>query len=591
MERSTLTLTCLASLIILSSALAQWDVPQVTRFTDTDVPLKPATQALVMDRDGWLHAVWMQYDFGTQGYDVLYSTNRPDSVWAEPVPVNLNAEPCFEAELQIDPLTNQPVVAYQSFDDLKLASWNGAEWEREVIHPGDVSVTYSPSLAIDSSSVAHVCWVNFVSDGEYSLAYRVMQEGSTTRILEDANLGEFGGGALPRLAVTPEGAAHIAYRNGGDGTSQVNHAWNEFSDDTNWSYEEVNALAQQEAFPSISVTVDGNVHLAMIGNNGFTLPAEVYYRFKANGFWSDAVEVTSELDSLSWSYPVLYVDHTGRPHIVSSEVLGSVPLGGMAYSQRQDDGTWQSMLIATADWSYPGFVVDQSLYGHLMILSGYNSPQGDFDFWLARSSVPLVSISHLSASPGTLEFGTVLLGEGATLPLLIQNTGSVDVTVAEIVAPLDYFTDFSDPVALVPNEALTVNVTFAPLEVGNRNGTLQVNSDASNSPSFVLLAGSGAKPTEGGNSGSVPSGFGILDCYPNPFNPATSVSFYLSRAEHVRLAVYDVTGREVTVLANGVYDAGAHHTMFDATEHSPGTYFVSLQSVRAKHTQKILLLK
>jgi len=51
--------------------------------------------------------------------------------------------------------------------------------------------------------------------------------------------------------------------------------------------------------------------------------------------------------------------------------------------------------------------------------------------------------------------------------------------------------------------------------------------------------------------------------YPNPFNPRTTISFSLPHPEDVRLAVYDILGREVAVLVDGPQAAGAHRVPFD----------------------------
>lgn len=79
--------------------------------------------------------------------------------------------------------------------------------------------------------------------------------------------------------------------------------------------------------------------------------------------------------------------------------------------------------------------------------------------------------------------------------------------------------------------------------------------------------------------------------YPNPFNPTTAIRFSLPRAQEVRLAVYDVLGRQVAVLASGMQMAGTHEVQIDASTWSSGTYFYRLDAGGAAITRPMLLVK
>jgi ligand-binding sensor domain-containing protein len=65
--------------------------------------------------------------------------------------------------------------------------------------------------------------------------------------------------------------------------------------------------------------------------------------------------------------------------------------------------------------------------------------------------------------------------------------------------------------------------------------------------------------------------------YPNPFNPGTRISYELPTSSHVRLSVYDVLGREVSVLVHERVEAGVHSVAFDASGLAGGVYFYRLQ--------------
>ncbi len=78
------------------------------------------------------------------------------------------------------------------------------------------------------------------------------------------------------------------------------------------------------------------------------------------------------------------------------------------------------------------------------------------------------------------------------------------------------------------------------------------------------------------DEGEFPAQTQLLQNYPNPFNPSTTIKFELQKSSEVRLTVFDVLGREVSVLVNERRDAGVHDVKFDASGLSSGVYFYRL---------------
>lgn len=66
--------------------------------------------------------------------------------------------------------------------------------------------------------------------------------------------------------------------------------------------------------------------------------------------------------------------------------------------------------------------------------------------------------------------------------------------------------------------------------------------------------------------------------YPNPFNPKTVISYQLPVASKVSLKVYDVLGREVATLVDGMKDAGAYSATFDGARLASGVYIMRLSA-------------
>ena len=91
---------------------------------------------------------------------------------------------------------------------------------------------------------------------------------------------------------------------------------------------------------------------------------------------------------------------------------------------------------------------------------------------------------------------------------------------------------------------------------------------------------------------SQPNSFELSQNYPNPFNPTTVISYRLSSANKVTLKVYDILGREVATLADGVESAGQHSIVFNAGRLSSGVYFYSLTtSEGVRIAKKMILMK
>jgi hypothetical protein len=88
-----------------------------------------------------------------------------------------------------------------------------------------------------------------------------------------------------------------------------------------------------------------------------------------------------------------------------------------------------------------------------------------------------------------------------------------------------------------------------------------------------------------------PRAFGLSQNYPNPFNPFTKIDYSVPKAGRVRLSVYDIMGREVAVLVDGVKNAGTHTATFDASRLTTGVYVYRFEAAGKVESRKLMLLK
>jgi hypothetical protein len=90
---------------------------------------------------------------------------------------------------------------------------------------------------------------------------------------------------------------------------------------------------------------------------------------------------------------------------------------------------------------------------------------------------------------------------------------------------------------------------------------------------------------------SNPDEYKLYNNYPNPFNPATILSYSLPQSSFTTLKIYDVIGNEVAVLVNEIQTAGTHQVVFNAVSLPSGVYLYSLQAGSFKQTKKMILMK
>ena len=93
--------------------------------------------------------------------------------------------------------------------------------------------------------------------------------------------------------------------------------------------------------------------------------------------------------------------------------------------------------------------------------------------------------------------------------------------------------------------------------------------------------------------GEKPGRLVIAGATPNPFGEHTSIRFGIPVDGHVTLEAYDVTGRQVAILAEGEYPAGYHNVEWKSAEQVAGTglYFLRLRSENEDVTYKVVISK
>lgn len=169
---------------------------------------------------------------------------------------------------------------------------------------------------------------------------------------------------------------------------------------------------------------------------------------------------------------------------------------------------------------------------------------------------------------------------GATWAPLARTTGTLTNTWTRVTHPL----------RCAINLTSSVRFRFRACDLGGDSiveaaiDDLGVWRFADGSAGIVAAPAAGAAPLR------------LAAVRPNPFTPAALVSYEVSQRERVKLEIYDVTGRLVRTLADGVVDAGMQRIVFDGRSEggqdlASGTYFLRIEAGGGSEVQKLSLVR
>ncbi len=198
---------------------------------------------------------------------------------------------------------------------------------------------------------------------------------------------------------------------------------------------------------------------------------------------------------------------------------------------------------------------------------------------MRSSTTPRVEGTSPQVGPGLL----------ALLALLL---GMVDVS------PADAFelrrTAFSGGTVESTGGAFLLRGTVGEVGVAGRGTGGSYRLGEGFWPGFFRLLATDA-PAQGGGP-QIRGENGLAQSFPNPFRNAATVSFSLAQSTPVRLTVFDVTGRRVATLVDGVRAAGRHEIRWNGNDDSglavaSGVFFYRLDAASYSATKRMLRLR
>jgi hypothetical protein len=142
----------------------------------------------------------------------------------------------------------------------------------------------------------------------------------------------------------------------------------------------------------------------------------------------------------------------------------------------------------------------------------------------------------------------------------------------------------SDPAvsdaAFICGSGAALHVVWSDNRHGATNYEIYYKRDPSGNANAITQIGS-----------EVPREFSLSQNYPNPFNPVTNIEFKVRETGLIKMTVFDIMGREISVLVNEIMRAGTYKVDFDAGKLSSGIYFYRINAENFSQTKKMILTK
>jgi photosystem II stability/assembly factor-like uncharacterized protein len=258
-------------------------------------------------------------------------------------------------------------------------------------------------------------------------------------------------------------------------------------------------------------------------------------------------------------------------HILAGTAIG-------LYRSLDFGQTWERMDGLSANSSVVGIQTDPNNYMYCGVR--------DEGVW--KSSGPMLVYFRMNE----YNAGDVIIGDSSIVRIRFYNPAVYTLSLQNLSFSQEgMYRIHEAPSLLVPLDSGEIQIVFKPTTLGYFIDTLKIVTNLDSM--YVIVSGNGIDNTGISTSkNDLVLRVTVLDQnYPNPFNPSTTIRFGLPEACHVRLAIYDLLGKEIAVLIDQNYPHGYYVKQWNASALASGIYFYRLNAGSFVNMKKLVLLK
>ena len=407
-------------------------------------------------------------------------------------------------------------------------------------------------------------------------------------------------GRNPSIAVSNDGDLHLVYKRGGIIAYEIVHR----SYDGTWSEETIVYSSPQVPVsrPALAMDSLGDLHCVWQRSGyGSTPNSEVWYRKRTAGNWETPVNISNTYGSSE--YPTLAVGGDGSVHVFWKDSGEEISNPKMVLYRKHTvglgwDADYTNVSNTIGNGSYstmdPCAIVDSQNNVHLVWK--YYQP-GNKEIFYKKCTEGIWSETPLNLSE---------TDEASDTPgISVDEDDNLTVAWAEKTDGIHYEVVFIKYSQAGSTWSTATNISNAPgsdsrypnMPAVSEPGLVCIWTEESSSLYDVVCwydyMISSVESTESPAAVAKPR---LLPNHPNPFNPATTISFELPADAMVSLSIHDVSGRLIRTLLARQQVAGAHQVLWRGRDEQnkavpSGVYFSCLVVDGRRDTIKMILLR
>ncbi len=324
---------------------------------------------------------------------------------------------------------------------------------------------------------------------------------------------------------------------------------------------------------------DGLWDFSVAGYAGGTTPVPIkLYRNNGNGTFTD-VAATSGMNDAVISWGVTWADYNNDGFEDCFVAVSGQSTNCLLY-KNNGDGTFAN---ATAEAGLSGLVQLSAAWGD------YDN-DGDMDLFTSGSSS---AGNHLYRNNGD----TTKRWLEITLRGTSANAFGVGAQVEVYAGSLHMMREVNTAVGYRSQNMMTAHFGLGTNAVADSIVVRWPDTSAARRRSVLRSVATNRSititqpPVVSVREEGAPATFSLEQNYPNPFNPTTNIGFSIHVPGFTSLKVFDVLGREVATLVDGIQDSGFKSVQFDGSNLPSGVYFYRLMSGSFVQTKKMALIR